>query len=63
MDPTFGTVYTDTLKIMQQDAASTISKLESVLNGLKIPTKTEVLVGVSRLMNHYLMLNHTKLTL
>ncbi|MGI0074234.1 MAG: universal stress protein [Nitrosotalea sp.] len=47
MDPTFGTAYADTLKFMQQDATSAISKLESVLNELKIPVKTEVLVGVS----------------
>ena len=47
MDPNFGTAYADTLKLMRQDASSTISKLESRLNELKIPAKTEVLVGVS----------------
>ena len=47
MDPNFGTAYADTLKFMQQDAVNAISKLESRLNELKIPAKTEVLVGVS----------------
>jgi nucleotide-binding universal stress UspA family protein len=47
MDPNFGTAYADTLRLMSQEAASTISKLESKLKELKIPAKAEVLVGVS----------------
>jgi nucleotide-binding universal stress UspA family protein len=47
MDPYFGTAYADTLKLLQQDAADTISKLKSRLNELKIPVKTEVLQGLS----------------
>jgi nucleotide-binding universal stress UspA family protein len=47
MDPNFGTAYADTLKLMRQDAASTISKLESRLKELKISAKAEVLMGVS----------------
>lgn len=47
MDPYFGTAYVETLKLLQQDAANNISKLESRLDELKIPVKTKVLQGSS----------------
>jgi nucleotide-binding universal stress UspA family protein len=47
MDPNFGTAYAETLKLMRQGAANTVSKLESRINELKIPVKTAVLEGIS----------------
>lgn len=47
MDPNFGTAYAETLKFMLQDANNALSKLESRLDELMIPAKTEVLKGIS----------------
>lgn len=47
MDPNFGIAYAETLKFMLQDANNALSKLESRLDELKIPVKTEVLKGIS----------------
>lgn len=47
MDPSFGQSYAETLELMRQNAASAISKLESRIDALKIPVKTDVLEGVS----------------
>lgn len=47
MDPIFGEAYAETLELMRQNTANTISKLESRIDALKIPVKTSVLEGVS----------------
>ncbi len=47
MDPTFGKSYAETLELMRQNAVAAVSIVESRIDELKMPVKTEVLVGVS----------------
>jgi len=46
-DPYFGTAYAETTKLLEADAANSISKLEPRLKESKIPFKTEVLEAIS----------------
>jgi nucleotide-binding universal stress UspA family protein len=46
-DPYFGTAYTETTKLLEEDATNSISKLEPRLKESKIPFTTEVLEAIS----------------
>ncbi|MDE1726612.1 MAG: universal stress protein [Thaumarchaeota archaeon] len=47
MDPSFGTAYVETLKLMRQSAANATSTIKSRLDELNIPVKTVILEGIS----------------
>ncbi|MDE1770674.1 MAG: universal stress protein [Thaumarchaeota archaeon] len=46
-DPYYGTAYIETTKLMKEDAANSLSKLESILKESKIHFKSEVLEVIS----------------
>lgn len=47
MDPTFATSYAETFVLMRKSAVDAVSKIESKIKELNIPSKSSVLEGLS----------------